>query len=288
MRGGAHPGRSGSLIDRRVLAWFAWAGIGLVLVVLYLPLVPPFMFSVSGDGTVGGLSRPTWQWYAALPRNPLLVGSLGTTLLVGAIVAAATPPLALLGAMAIRRSRRKRLLLLLLLLPLFIPGVSLGLAVAFFFRQLGVPPSLWTIATVQVLWALPFATVVVLTVMSTFDPVYLEAAYTHGANPWRAFFDIELPLIWPGLLGAATFALILSFNETVRTALVQGPHNTIQTYIWATYLQVGLSPSLHALMSLLIALTLGLVVLMLASSLRGVGRRVNREAERRLPERRRS
>ena len=75
-------------------------------------------------------------------------------------------------------------------------------------------------------------------------------------------------MIWPGLLGAATFALILSFNETVRTALVQGPYNTIQTYIWATYLQVGLSPTLHALMSLLIALTLALVVVLLAFSLR--------------------
>jgi len=246
----------------------AWSGIALVLLLLYLPLVPPFLFSVSGDGTIRGLAAPTLRWYAELPDNPLLSRSVGTTLLVGAIVALATSPLALLGAMAVRRSRFKRMLLMMLLLPLFIPGVSLGLATAFFFRQLGLPPSLWSIAVVQVLWALPFSTVIILTVMSTFDPVYLEAAYTQGANRWRAFIDIELPLIWPGILGAATFALILSFNETVRTALVQGPYNTIQTYIWATYLQVGLSPTLHALMSLLIALTLALVVVLLAFSLR--------------------
>lgn len=278
--GGAPAGTIRRRGGGRILTGLAWTGIGLVLVLLYLPLVPPFLFALSGDGTIAGLAQPTWRWYIELPRNPLLVNSLGTTLLVGVIVAAVTPPLALLGAMAIRGWRFKRLLLMLLLLPLFIPGVSLGLAVAFFFRQLGVPPSLWSIATVQVLWALPFATVVVLTVMSTFDPVYLEAAYTHGANRWRAFRDIELPLIWPGLLGAATFALILSFNETVRTALVQGRYNTIQTYIWSTYLQVGLSPSLYALMSLLIALTLALVALMLASSLSGMRRgRVSRSAE---------
>ena len=47
-----------------------------------------------------------------------------------------------------------------------------------------------------------------------------------GAGRWRAFRDIELPLIWPGVSGAATFSFILSFNETVRTALVQGPLNT--------------------------------------------------------------
>jgi ABC-type spermidine/putrescine transport system permease subunit II len=76
-----------------------------------------------------------------------------------------------------------------------------------------------------------------------------------GAGRWRAFWDIEFPLIRPGLSAAATFALILSFNETIRTAIVQGPLNTVQTYIWSTYRQVGLSPTLYALMTLLIAIT---------------------------------
>jgi ABC-type spermidine/putrescine transport system permease subunit II len=153
----------------------------------------------------------------------------------------------------------KRLLMLVLLLPLFIPAVSMGLATAFFFRQLGIPPSFWTIAAVHVLWALPFAFLIVLTVMAGFDPIYLEAAHVHGANRWRAFREVELPLIWPGIVGAGIFSMILSFNETVRTSLVQGGLNTVQTYIWSTFQQVGLSPTLYALMSLLILLTLALV-----------------------------
>ena len=163
-----------------------------------------------------------------------------------------------------------------MLLPVFIPGVSMGLATAFFFRQLGLAPSLLTIAIVQVLWALPFATLIVLTAMSSFDPVYLEAAYMSGANRRRAFLDVELPLIWPGISGAATFSLILSFNETIRTSMVQGGYNTVQTYVWATYKQIGLSPTLYALMSLLILLTLALVA---ASLLAGARRAASLRAE---------
>jgi len=192
-------------------------------------------------------------------RNPLLTGAMATSVEVGIIVAAATPLLSLVAAMAIRELRVPRLVLLLMLLPLFVPGVSMGLATALFFRVLDVSPSMVTISLVQVLWALPFATLVVLTSMSTFDPVYLEAAYMSGANRWRAFRDIELPLIWPGISGAATFSLILSFNETIRTSIVQGPLNTVQTYIWSTFKQVGLSPTLYALMTLLIVVTMGLV-----------------------------
>lgn len=248
------------------LAFWGYA-VG-VLVFLYLPLVPPLLFSVSAEGPGSELRAFTLRWYAEIWRNPLLVGAMRTSALLAVLTGLFTPPLALLAAMAVRELRAPRAVLLLVLLPLFIPGVSLGLAEAFFFRLLGVTPSLWTILLVHVLWSLPFAFLIVLTAMATFDPVYLEAAYVHGAGRLRAFLDVELPLIRPGILGAAIFSAILSLNETIRTSLVQGPLNTVQTYIWSTYLQVGLSPTLYALMSLLIVLTLLLVAAVLFVSLR--------------------
>jgi spermidine/putrescine transport system permease protein len=240
-----------------------WLAIGLMLLVLYLPLTPPVFFSFAPEAA--GEGGATLRWYGEMWRNPLLTGAMWTSLEVALVVAVVTPVLALAAAMAIRELRAARLILLMMLLPLFIPGVSLGLATSFFFRIVGVPPSLLTIAVVQILWALPFATLVVLTAMSTFDTVFLEAAHMSGANRWRAFRDIELPLIQPGVTGAATFSLILSFNETIRTSAVQGPLNTVQTYIWSTYKQVGLSPTLYALMTLLILLTLVLVGVFLVS-----------------------
>jgi len=249
------------------LRLLVWGGIGIVFLMLYLPLLPPVLFSLAPEG--GAVAGPTLRWYGELWRNSLLTSAMATSLEAALIVAVVTPLLALLAAMAIRELRAPRLILLLMLLPLFVPGVSMGLAEAFFFRFLGVAPSLLTIALVQVLWALPFATLVILTAMSVFDPAFIEAAHMSGAGRWRAFLDIELPLIRPALSGAATFSLILSFNETVRTAIVQGPLNTVQTYIWSTYKQIGLSPSLYALMTRLILLTLGLVALYLARLARG-------------------
>ncbi len=236
--------------------WFAWTGIGLVLALLYTPLLPPMLFSIAPDTPDG---EWTLRWYSEMWDSSLLSGAVITSLEAALAVAVVTPVLALAAATAIRELKAPRLILVLMLLPLFIPGISMGLANAFFFRVIGVPPSLFTIVIVQILWALPFAVLVVLTAMSTFDPVYIEAAHMSGAGRWRAFRDIELPLIWPGVSGAATFSLILSFNETIRTALVQGPLNTVQTYIWSSYKQIGLSPALYALMTLLILLTLALV-----------------------------
>jgi ABC-type spermidine/putrescine transport system permease subunit II len=199
----------------------------------------------------------------------VLTNAIVTSLEVGGIVAVIAPLLGLAAAMAIRELPTPRLILSLMLLPLFIPGVSAGLATALFFHLVGIAPSLVAIAIVQTVWALPFATIVILVAMAAFDPVYLEAAWMSGANRLRAFIDVELPLILPGVLGAATFSLILSFNETVRTSAVQGGHNTVQTYIWATYKQIGLSPTLYALMGLLIVLTLILVTAFIVVGARG-------------------
>ena len=176
----------------------AWTGLLLVVGLLYLPLLPPLATSVSPTGRQPDLSEPTLRWYVELPNNPTLVGSIETSAKVAVLAGLITPLLALGAAMAVRELRRPRLVVLLLLAPLFIPGVSLGLANAFLFQQLGVFPSLFTITVIHVLWALPFAFLIVLTAMATFDPVYLEAAYVHGANRLRAFLTVELPL---GLAG---------------------------------------------------------------------------------------
>ena len=249
----------------QILSWAYAVGM---LVVLYLPLLPPLATSVSPTGRQPDLSDFTLKWYTQLSTNQTLVSSIETSAIVAALTGLFTPLLALCAAMAVRELRIPRIVLLLLLLPLFIPGVSLGLANAFLFQQLGIFPSIGTITIVHVLWALPFAFLIVLTAMSTFDPRYLEAAYVHGAGRLRAFLNVELPLIWPGVMGSATFSVILSFNETVRTNLVQGPFNTVQTYVWSRYLQVGLTPQIYALMSAMIVLTLLLIGVLLVYNLR--------------------
>lgn len=247
----------GAVASDRPKTALIWACLGLVMVFLYAPLVPPAIHSFEGAAGAAGLFRN----YAAIFEDARLLRALRTSLLVGALVALIAPVLALLAAEAVRVWRTPRLIIAIVLLPLFVPGISMGLATGLFFQILGVKPSLLTIAAVQVLWALPFAFLIILTAMASFDQVYLEAAYMSGAGRVRAFLEVELPQIRQGILGAAVFSLIISFNETIRTAVVQGGRNTVQTYLWSQYQQVGLSPHLFALMTLIILVTLLLIAL---------------------------
>ena len=235
--------------------FLVWSILVFSLAFLYLPLISPAIRSFGRIPDGGGI----FSNYRAIFEDQLLVQGIYNTMIIGGFVAVITPALALAIAQALRSWRRPRLILSLVLLPLFIPGVSMGVATALFFQVLGLNASLATMIVVQVIWALPFATLVILTVMSSFDEVFLEAGQMLGANRWQAFWEIEFPQIWQGVLGGAIFSLILSFTETIRTSSVQGGQNTVQTYLWSQYQQVGLSPNLYALMTGLIVLTLVLV-----------------------------
>lgn len=238
----------------RRLSWGSWGFVGLTLVFLYAPLVPPAINSFQGVG-----ADEPFRNYAAIFEDARLMRAARTSLYAGLLTAVIAPLLALLAAEAVRVWRRPRIILGVLLIPLFVPGISMGLATALFFQMMGISPSLLTITAVQVIWALPFAFLIVLTGLANFDPVLREAAYMSGANRLQAFFEIELPQIQHAILGAAVFSLILSFNETIRTSVVQGGRNTVQTYLWAQYQQVGLMPNLYALMTILIVATLVLL-----------------------------
>src|SRR5438046_9355342 len=86
------------------------------------------------------------------------------------------------------------------------------------------------------------------------------AAMDLGANEWRAFRDIEYPIIKPGITSAAIFSYVLSFNEFSRTYYLQGIGQTIPTYVW-NKITVAITPELFALSSLTVILSLTLIAI---------------------------
>jgi ABC-type spermidine/putrescine transport system permease subunit II len=250
---------------RRATILMVWFGLIAVMLFLYAPLLLPLVLAFKDPLT----GRSTLANFSAVLSDSTLLGGLQNSIYLAVVVAVAAPLLGLAAAQAVRTFRVPRIIMTMILLPLFIPGVSMGVSTGLFFELASIRPSLLTMAIVQTLWALPFSFLIILTAMSGFDPVYLEAAYTCGANRIQAFREIELPQIAPGLTGAITCSAILSFNETIRTAVVQGGNTTIQTFIWSRYQQVGLTPAMHALMSLIIAFTLILVVILLLAERQG-------------------
>ena len=69
---------------------------------------------------------------------------------------------------------------------------------------------------------LPFAVQPVQRAFERVEPAILDAAVCCGMSPWRIFWRIELPLIWPGLMTAAAMTFAHTLGEFGVVLMVGG------------------------------------------------------------------
>ena len=69
---------------------------------------------------------------------------------------------------------------------------------------------------------LPFMILPLYSVMKTISPYYVKAARSLGANPFRAFRQIYLPLTVPGIGAGSLLVFILAIGYYITPALVGG------------------------------------------------------------------
>ncbi len=229
--------------------------------VLYILMPPLLLVAVSFEpsGIVRVPTGFTLHWYDVMINTRALMDALLQSILLAFLATAITTLLALQAALGYRKTRFKTIVIAIMILPIFLPGLIQGFSLFVLLTQfLGLRRSIWTELVGHVLWALPFAFLVILTSMSVVKRETVLAAMDLGANEWRAFKDIEYPIIKPGITSAAIFSFVLSFNEFSRTYYLQGIEPTIPTYVW-NKITVQITPEIFALSALTVILSLSLI-----------------------------
>jgi ABC-type spermidine/putrescine transport system permease subunit II len=237
-----------------------WGGFTL-LGLIYFPLLWLAVMSVS-EQPLSGLPFPlTGAHYAALFDDPDWLGPFGVSILIALGVGAVTAVSATLVGRALPHSRRAGSLVLLTMLPLFIPGMSMGAAEFIFLRpMLGLTLGFWSIFVGHVIWAFPFSLLIVLVLTTRFDQRLIEAAADLGASGWRVFWDIEMPILRPGIVGAGIFGFLLSFNEVQRSVFLRGTSTTMPIWNWTmASSQQSQVPIIFSLETIVLAVVLPLL-----------------------------
>ncbi|HSN93539.1 MAG TPA: iron ABC transporter permease [Anaerolineaceae bacterium] len=135
-----------------------------------------------------------------------------------------------------------RLLLPFFMLPLGASAITLGLGFVLtynrgYFIQQGFP---WILPIAHSLLALPLVVRTLLPALRNIPANVRESARSLGANPLRAWLEIDLPLMLRPLLVAAIFAFTISLGEFGATSFLSTPSNpTIPVAIYRYISQPG-------------------------------------------------
>jgi spermidine/putrescine transport system permease protein len=210
----------------------------------------------------------TLDWYRRLFANDSFWPALENSLIVGFSVAFVSVVTGTLAALALARMRQRHatLAMTLLSVPMMIPALIIGIALlSYFVRLLDLPLSLGTVILGHLLIAQPFVILIVYARLSTFDWTTVESARDLGASPLTAFRTITLPIIQPTIVGAGLIALSISLDDFVITFFTIGGGNTLPTLVWGL-VRTSLDPTINAMATLLIVLSIGSTILALRLS----------------------
>jgi len=254
-----------------------WAYLLGLVFALLLPVFYVIYVSFNEYGFAARIYQFTFEWYAIVLGDKILVASLEWTgyLAVGAV--ATSVPMGLLAAKFYKRTRHKVGFVTLMLLPLFIPADIMGSSLLVYFKNLrrsfdwlsdalGVTwfqgwfeLGFMTAWIGQVLYTVPYAFVIILITMSRYRNQQTEAARGCGASAWQAFWQVEFPQIRVGVFSSCAFVAILSFNEAPRTALLKGGFDTFSNVLVAQMLNIGMSEESYAMAGMMSLLSFAVI-----------------------------
>jgi putative spermidine/putrescine transport system permease protein/spermidine/putrescine transport system permease protein len=226
-------------------------GAAFAAVVVFYIAVPILVTAVMSFNDAAVIRFPirAWsaRWYWDFFGSPQWVDALKNSFVIAIGTTAISTASGVLAAWAFERYSfpGKSLLYVAIMMPLFMPGVVLGLGVAMAFGGIsiggvGIYGSRGLVMLAHSLWAMPLVFMLMEATMRTLDMRIVEASHDLGGGPIRTFFEIVLPSVSTGLISSALFAFVISLNEFVMALfLTTRDTQTLPVLMWLSLRSAG-------------------------------------------------
>jgi multiple sugar transport system permease protein len=159
--------------------------------------------------------HPTLSGYRAVLHDQ--APYLGTSLLIGLGTVALTLVVAAPAgyALAKLRPRGGQALTFVLLMAQMIPGIIMAMGFYAIFLNLGVTNTWWGLVVADSTIAVPFGVLIFTAFMNGIPDELLSAAKIDGANSWRTFWYVVLPISRNPIVTVSLFAFLWAWSDFI-------------------------------------------------------------------------
>lgn len=261
----------------RLLRWTTY----LVYVFLYAPIAIVVLLSFTESRVPSfPMEGFTLKWYAQLippGYDAQIIGALAQSLQIAVLSALGAGVVGTLTALGLvrndygRRWLNSEMLNTLFLAPIVVPWVVTGIAMLTLYNLIGIQGTTVSVIVGHVLITMPFVVMVVSSRLYGFDRQLEEAAKNLGASELRAFYEVTLPLILPGIVAGMLFAFTISFDNFTQTFFWVGTDTQTLPIVIYSKIRSGLDPTINAIGTLIVVFSLSIAVIAEKLSARLVG-----------------
>ena len=80
------------------------------------------------------------------------------------------------------------------------------------------------------------------------------------ATPWRTFYQVTLPQIYPAILAGFLLSFTFSFDDFIIAFFVAGSETTLPIYVFSS-IRRGVTPEINAIGTMVMAASLILLII---------------------------
>lgn len=247
------------------MRWFRHHLVAIVgIAVLIYLFVPIAVVAILSFNKPSGKYNTSWNQFSLdgwtnLCGVPGVCDSFVTSIQIGLSATIVATILGTMIAFALvrYRFRGRSTTNLLIFLPMATPEVVMGSSLLALFLNLRFPLGEGTVIIAHIMFIISFVVVTVKARLQGLDPRLEEAARDLYADPRATFRYVTLPLVAPGIAGAALLGFALSFDDFIISFFNAGTLVTFPIYVWGAA-QRGIPVQVNALATLvfLVALTI--------------------------------
>ncbi len=207
----------------------------LVMLFLYVPIAVIILYAFNRSSIQSWpISSFSLRWFSVAFHDSDVRAGLVLSLKAGALATTVALALGSAAAFAVHRFRffGREVVSFVLVLPIALPGIITGIALASFFAFGRINLSLWTIAIGHATFCIVVVYNNVIARLRRTSPSLLEASMDLGAHGWTVFRTVTFPLLSTALIAGALLAFALSFDEVVVSVFTAGAQNTLPLWIF--------------------------------------------------------
>jgi putative spermidine/putrescine transport system permease protein len=256
---------------------FIWAAVIATLAFLFIPVFIIVLYAFSAAPI------PAWpltgfalHWFADTWHDDDVRAALLLSLEVAALATLLAILLGTLAAIAVSRmqSAGREIVSFVAVLPIALPGILTGMALASYFASCGLNLSYWTIVAGHATFCVVIVYNNVIARLRRLPRSLTEASADLGADAFLTFRRVTLPMTASAIGAGALLAFALSFDEVIVTTFTAGAQNTLPLWIFGAIRLGQTLPEVNVVVFAIILFTA--VPVLLAQKLIGDSGRVAR------------
>lgn len=240
--------------------------VGTAILFLLFPIAVSVLLSFDDREFLGKFPPSSYslRWYRAFLDNPAYLEGMWTSFRLAVISTFISTCAGVAAAVSLTRTRwrGRDFIETLFLSPKFVPTVVIGFSILGFASALHIFDAFTRLVMGHVVITLPFTFRACLASLVGIRRSLVEAAVSLGAPPWRAFFDITLPLARTGILAGALMAFVLSFDEVAVSLFLADAFTQTLPIALVAEMRTNLNLTVAAVSTMFASVTLVIVLLL--------------------------